>query len=151
MAGYLAVIEAPSEPQKTFEYLSNFAHAREWDPSVKHGVELDEGPVRVGSRFELTLDFAGRENVMTYEVVEFDAGRRVLLRAENEGVVSVDEITVEPGESAAGGSRVTYDADLRFKGKLKMVDPVFKLVFKRLGDKAKAGMVERLSKDDLAA
>ena len=85
MAGYLAVIEVFSEPQKTFEYLSNFAHAREWGPSVKNG-----------------------------------------------------------------GTRVTCDADLRFKGKLKMVDPVFKLVFKRLGDKAKAGMVERLSKDDLA-
>lgn len=148
MAGYLAEIEVPSEPGRTFEYLSNFAHAREWDPSVKAGVELDEGPVAVGSRFELTLDFAGRENTMVYEVVEFEAGRRVLLRAENEGVVSVDEITVEP---AAGGSRVTYDADLRFKGKLKVMDPMFKLVFKRLGDKAKAGMVERLSQDDLAA
>jgi hypothetical protein len=147
MAGYKAKIEAPSDPGKAFEFLSNFANTREWDPSVKRTRELDEGPVAVGSRFELTLDFAGKENTLTYEVVELDPGRRVLLRAENDGVISLDEITVE---NADAGTLVTYDADLKFKGMMRVLDPAFKIVFGRLGDRAKQGMLERLSQPDLA-
>lgn len=148
MAGYKTTIETPSDPDKTFAFLSNFANTSEWDPSVKHTKELDEGPVAVGSRFELTLDFAGRENTLVYEVVEFEPGRRVLLRAENDGVISLDEITVERADQ---GSSVTYDADLRFKGALRLMDPAFRLVFGRLGDRAKQGMIERLSQSDLAS
>jgi carbon monoxide dehydrogenase subunit G len=53
-------------------------------------------------------------------------------------VRSTDEITVTPAD---GGSRVTYEADLRLAGPLgRVVDPVLGLVFRRIGDRAAAGL-----------
>jgi hypothetical protein len=35
---------------------------------------------------------------------------------------------------------VTYDAELRMNGLLKVVDPLLGLMFKRIGDRAVAGL-----------
>ena len=59
-------------------------------------------------------------------------------------VVSEDTITFHSG--AGGGSEVTYDADLRPKGVMKLADPILALMFKRLGDNAKAGLERELNR-----
>lgn len=145
MARYQATIETAQPAEEVFAYLANFAHAREWDPSVTEGRVLTPGMPALGSRYEITAKFAGNSNVQEYEITAFEVPRRVVLRGENAGVVSIDEIVVE---RVGGATRVSYEADLQFKGAYKALDPIFKLVFQRIGDKAKAGMQERLDAGD---
>ena len=50
---------------------------------------------------------------------------------------SIDRITVEPDGT---GSVVTYDADLRLNGVLRLGDLGLRLVFGQIGDRAAAGL-----------
>jgi hypothetical protein len=53
-------------------------------------------------------------------------------------VVSLDEMTFEP--AAGGGTRIIYDATLSFKGPLRFADPLLSMAFRRVGDRALAGV-----------
>ena len=66
-----------------------------------------------------------------------------MLRAETPTVVSEDTITVSALPSS--GTQVTYDARLRLRGALRIADPVLGLLFRRVGDRAKAGLAATLA------
>ncbi len=138
MARYRATVESPRAPQAVFDYLSDFSTTQEWDPGVAEAERRDDGPIAVGSEFRVVAEFMGRRTPLTYVVTALDAPRSITLRGENATVVSLDTITVEPAEGA--GALVSYDADLQLKGPLGLADPLLKLVFKRIGDRALGGL-----------
>ena len=138
MARYEAQIESPRAQQDVFAYLSDFSTTEEWDPGVAEAQRLDEGPIAVGSRFNVVADFMGRKTPLVYAVVAYDAPHSITLRGENATVVSLDTIAFQP--TAGGGTRVSYDADLTLKGPLRLGDPLLRLVFNRIGDRAVAGL-----------
>lgn len=142
MARYTATLETDRPVDDVFAYLADFSTTEEWDPGVVRARRNGGGEVAVGTTFDLVASFLGRENEITYEVTELDAPRAVTVRGENATVVSLDRITTEPHE---GGTRITYDADLSMKGPLKLFDPVLKLAFDRVGDRALAGLRETLA------
>jgi hypothetical protein len=67
----------------------------------------------------------------------------VLLVAESSCLVSRDEITVDHYDD--GGTAVTYSADLRLRGPLRLFDPVLQVVLNRIGDHARDGLAEKLA------
>ncbi len=138
MARYTATLETPQPIEGTFEYLSDFSTNAEWDPNTTRAERLDDGPVALGSKFKLRARFLGSESELVYEVTDFDSPRRVVLRGENAAVVSLDEMTFAP--AAGGGTRMTYDATLMFKGPLRIADPLLAVVFRRIGDRALEGL-----------
>jgi hypothetical protein len=68
---------------------------------------------------------------------EYDAPRNLLVVARSFVFTSIDRITVEPDGT---GSVVTYDADLRLNGVLRVGDLGLRLMFGRIGDRAAAGL-----------
>lgn len=145
MARYVGTIDSVKPPGETFAYLADFSSVAEWDPSAVSARMLGESP-GLGTEFEVVVSFAGRELPFTYRTIGFERPERIVLRAESSTVVSEDTITVRPAKG--GGSTVTYDADLRPKGVMRLADPVLALLFKRLGDNAAAGLREKLSRSD---
>lgn len=123
--------------------MADFSNAEGWDPATVHSRKLGEGPIEVGARFELDMKIFGRENSIVYEVVEYDSPSRIVLRGENAGSVSIDEISVAPHES---GSAVTYEATVTMKGAYKAIGPLFAPVFKKMGDEAKERIAPWLDK-----
>lgn len=142
MARYVGTIESIRAPAEAFDYLADFSSVAEWDPSAVSAKMLAEQP-GLGAEFEVVVRFAGRELPFLYRTTEFERPDRIVLRAESSAVVSEDTITVRARPD--GGSEVTYDADLRPKGIMRLADPVLGLLFKRLGDNAAAGLREKLS------
>ena len=138
MAHYTAQVQTAKAIEETFAYLSDFSTTAEWDPGTTSAERLDGGPPAVGARFKLRARMLGRESELVYEIIELAAPRRVVLRGENAAVVSLDELTFEALDT--GGTRVTYDARLSFKGALGVADPLLALAFRRLGDRALVGM-----------
>ena len=65
-----------------------------------------------------------------------------MLRAENRSVLSVDTITFEDDDH---GSVVIYDPRLDAKGVGRLAGPLLAIVFRRIGDRAAAGLRTRLS------
>ncbi len=142
MARYLTRIESALPQAEAFAYMADFANARLWDPSVSEARRVGEAPVGIGSAFDLVARFGGRDVRLRYEIVEYDAPRRVVLEAHRPGFVSRDTITVEP---AASGSVVDYDATLVFGGAGRLFDPIMQRIFARVGARATLGMQTALN------
>ena len=142
MAQYFARVPVSVTRSDAFAYLSRFDRAVEWDPGVAAGKMLTAEPVGVGSRFRLEARFLGRRIPLDYEITDLERDERVVLQAENRSVRSVDTITFEDDDR---GCVVVYDAQLVAKGIGRLADPVLTLVFRRIGDRAAAGLRTQLS------
>jgi len=142
MARYNATVDTPRPPDEVFAYLSDFSTTEEWDPGIVEAERLGDSPVKEGSEFRLVADFLHRKTTLTYRVVEYDPPSAVTLRGENSSVVSLDRIIFEPSD---GGTRILYDAELALKGPFRLADPLLALAFKRVGDRALAGMRKTLA------
>ena len=142
MARYHANVESRSSAAETFGYLAAFSNAAEWDPGVLAGEQLDAGPVGAGTRFRLVVPFLGARMALTYEVISFVPGREVLLAAANALLRSTDRIVVT---STADGSTVSYDAEVRPRGLLRVLDPLLRLGFRAVAERAAAGLAGALS------
>lgn len=143
MPRYVATVGSGMKPEALFDYMADFASAAEWDPSVVSAERLDSGGAKLGSRFRIVVKLLGSESPFDYEVIEYVRPNRVVVRAETDAVSSLDEMTIEPrGE----GSALTYDAQLELKGPRKLLAPVMAVLFRRLGDNAKAGLERELNR-----
>jgi carbon monoxide dehydrogenase subunit G len=144
MARYRTELPFAGPPEVAFDYLSGFETVAEWDPGVSEASRVDPGPVAVGTRFRVVV----KTGPLEYVVRELEPGRRIRLVAESSTIRSDDVITVTPAD---GGTRstVAYEADLTLRTWAVVFTPLLGLVFRRIGDKAAAGLRAKL--DELAA
>jgi hypothetical protein len=125
-----------------YDYLSDFSSVAEWDPGVSSAIREQPGPLKIGSTFAIEAVFMGRQIPLTYEIVELAQDNRVVLRAENDSIVSLDTLTFASGVS---GCSVTYDAMLSGKGVARLLGPFLQLLFNHIGAKAEVGLKEHLA------
>jgi carbon monoxide dehydrogenase subunit G len=143
MTRYAATVRTGWEPEQAFRYLADFATVADWDPGAERSERLSDDPLAKGARVRVESSFLGRSVPLVYETIEIDAPRKVVLRAESGTVVSLDTMSFDP--APGGGTAVTYDAVLTLKGPLRLFDPLLALAFRRVGDRAKAGLERRLA------
>jgi hypothetical protein len=143
MARYRTTVESTKSPEEAFDYLAEFSNARDWDPGIVEAANVAGDPVGPGSRFRLVSRFLGRRLPLEYRITEFDRPTRVVLAADEASIRSTDEIRFA---ATSGGSRVTYEADLKLKTPLApLMDPLLALAFRRIGDRAAAGLRRALN------
>ena len=137
MARYLMRVRTDLPVDDAFWFMADLSNFAAWDPGVSSAEQVKgDGP---GLGAEYDVEASG--SMLRYVVDAFDAPNRIRARAANRFITSIDAISV----SADGtGSIVSYDADLTFNGPLFVAEPFLKLAFKRIGDKAARGLVERL-------
>jgi hypothetical protein len=121
--------------------MADFSNAAQWDPGVTSSHRLDAGPVGLGSQFDLTVPFAGRAKTLRYRITEFEPGRRVTFTATTSMLRSVDTLTFE---LRPAGCEMTYDADLRLSGLAAIANPLLALAFRRIGDRARESLRQKL-------
>lgn len=132
-----------SKPVETvFAYLSDFENTVEWDPGTVSTVKLD-GDGGVGTTYQNKSSFAGRETELEYVVKQLEPGKVFQLRGENKTVIALDTMTFAETD---GGTRVTYRAEFEFKGVTRLIEPLFRGQFKKLGDEAEVGLAAALQK-----
>jgi uncharacterized protein YndB with AHSA1/START domain len=124
-----------------FNYLADFTTTTNWDPGTVTTVR-QHGDGRVGTTYLNTSRFLGRETQLTYIVREFIPGQRIQLRGENNGVIAVDTMTFRNVDAAI---EVTYTAEFTFKGPSRLLAPLLRPAFERLGSQAQTGMYKALS------
>lgn len=142
MARYETTARTDWTQQQTFDYLADFSSVSDWDPSIPRAELIGGAPLTRGATYAVDFETLGRTSTFTYEVIEVEAPERVVLRATESLMTSTDTMTFR--SLAGGGTEVTYVADISLKGPLKLTDPLFSLVFKRVGDRARDGLRERL-------
>ena len=144
MAGYSATVPSNRPPDEVFAYLADFRSVADWDPSITESVHINgDDPIKVGAIFRVTTETTLKKVVLEYTTKELYRPRKIVLRGENDSMVSIDTITVRA--DGRGGAEVNYSAEIELKGARKLLDPLLGLGFKRLGDKARDGLREKLN------
>ena len=142
MARYAATVNSQYPPADTFSYLATFTNTADWDPGVISAEQLDGGPVGPGTRFRLVVPFLGRRLPLTYQVVKLVPGREIVLAASSRLLRATDRIMVDP---AGDGATVSYQADVRLRGPLALLDTLLRPGFRAVGQRAAAGLAHALA------
>ena len=137
MARYVTTVKSAKTPQEAFAYMADLRNFAEWDPGVTAVRQVEGSGGGPDSVFDVTVAAPGRDLTLRYVTEEYDAPRNLLVVARSLVFTSIDRITVEPDGK---GSVVTYDADLRLNGVLRVGDLGLRLVFGQIGDRAAAGL-----------
>ncbi|MEJ8279382.1 SRPBCC family protein [Pseudonocardia spirodelae] len=132
MVGVQRVMAVSTPAATVLGYLADHGHSEIWDPTVRSCVRSDGGgPVAVGAAWHTVSVWSGRESELDHTLRELD-DRRVLFVAENPTVTATEEIVVEPADD--GGCTVSFHAEVRLKGLLKLAAPFLRREFERHGD-----------------
>jgi hypothetical protein len=137
-------IESQLSPGSLFDYLADMRNAPRWDPGVST-VTLKGDPdhgLGEGSQFLVTLLLGGRPQQVTYELAEYDRPRRVVLRCVQRGFISTDVVSI--ATEGGGRSSVSYDANLKLRGILRLGAPLTATAFRRIGRRAASGLRREL-------
>jgi len=137
MARYVTKVRTARTPQKAFAYMADLRNFTEWDPGVKAVKQVEGSGGGLDAVFDVTVAGPVLDLTLRYVTEEHDTPRNLLVVARSFIFTSIDRITVEPDGT---GSIVTYDADLRLNGPLRIGDLGLRLVFDRIGDRAAAGL-----------
>jgi hypothetical protein len=138
MAHYEVTISSPLSQQEAFDRLAPVERFVEWDAGITKAEQIDGDGPGVDSTYILTIKgFTGGPMPLEYKTTAFEAPGRFVIVSDGKSIRSDDVITVV---ADGDGCQVTYAADLKLKGKLSVINPVLGLVFKRIGDKAVAGL-----------
>ena len=135
------VIEVPRSVAESFAYVADFTTVAEWDPGI-HSSRKVSGDGAVGSVYEVEAEFRGKTMPFTYTVTAFEQDRRIVLDGVGEKATSLDTIAFAP--TATGGTQITYSADFKLKGVLRVAKPFLGGTFKTLAKKALAGLAVKL-------
>ena len=137
MARYVTTVRSAKTPQEAFAYMADLRNFAEWDPGVKAVRQVEGSGGGLDAVFDVTVVAPGPDLTLRYVTEEHDAPHNLLVVARSSVFTSIDRITVEP---AGTGSLVTYDADLRLNGVLRVGDLGLRLVFGQIGNRAAAGL-----------
>lgn len=139
MARYVARTRTDRAAAEVFAYLADLRNFAEWDPGVRRVEQVEGEGAGADAVFDVTVAGVGLlpDQTLRYRTVAYEPPREVLVLAESTLLTSEDRITVAP---EGDGAVVTYDADLRLNGPLRLGDPLLRLVFGRIGDRAAAGL-----------
>ena len=137
MARYVTTIRTAMPPQEAFDYMADLRNFAEWDPGVKSVRQVQGSGGGPDAVFDVTVAGVGPDLTLRYVTEEHDTPRNLLVVARSAVFTSIDRITVEPDGT---GSAVTYDADLRLNGVLRVGDLGLRLMFNRIADRAAAGL-----------
>jgi carbon monoxide dehydrogenase subunit G len=135
-------LDVAAAPEFAFDYVADFSRAQEWDPGIPSARRLDDGPIGVGSRFELLSRFGSTEQLIEYEITELDRPHQVTFVGDGKNFHGTDTISFAPGEG--GGTRVTYVADLGLKGVAAL--PFLRGRLDSMSDDAVAGLKAALDR-----
>ncbi len=137
MARYVTTVRSAKTPREAFAYMADLRNFAEWDPGVKAVRQVEGSGGGPDSVFDVTVVAPGPDLTLRYVTEVHDAPHNLLVVARSSVFTSIDRITVEPDGT---GSVITYDADLRLNGVLRVGDLGLRLVFGQIGDRAAAGL-----------
>jgi hypothetical protein len=128
-------------PAAAFDYVANLETIEEWDPGVVSSRKLTEGPLAVGSTYEIVVQYGGAPQAMTYTVTEVSRPSLVVLEGNGARAFAVDRISFVESDT---GTAIDYEADIRLKGVFRAAEPFLGKLFARVGEGARTGLDSRL-------
>ena len=126
---------------RVFEYTADFSNIEEWDPGVVSSRKITDGPVGVGTKYDLDVRFGRSSIPMVYEITAYEPNERVVLVGRGDKLMAVDEIKFSRADNM---TVIDYTADLTFFNFFRYLGPLVNRPLRRVGEKALDGLVKAL-------
>ena len=127
--------------QATYDYLRDFTHAAEWDPGTRTCTRTDGLPLQVGSRWDNTSEFLGRETELVYRLERWEPDHLVFV-GENSSATTTDDLTFTAPTPQS--TEIRYHADFDFHGVAALAGPLMKPALAKLADETVQQMTRTL-------
>lgn len=135
-------VDAPQDD--VFDYVADFSHLAEWDPTFVRSDRVDSGPIDVGSTFDCRLVILDVQVPMALEVVRYERPHRVVLEGMGDGFSTREEITVAP--TGEGAVEVAYTSEFD-TDRSEWLDAASQPIFTVVGKAAIHGLRRHLEQD----
>ena len=122
------------------DYLRDFGHTEEWEPSTRRTERIDSGPIVVGSSWRNETRVLGVTTELTYTLCAAEPDRLVFV-GRSEAATATGTFTIRPASEGCG---LTYHLDLEMHGVAKLATPVMKPEVERLGTRTATRLAELL-------
>ncbi len=126
-------VEIARPPDEVFAFVADPRNDALWTPQIEEMRKTSQGPLGVGSTFEVVVGLLGRRFEISGEITEYDEANRTLSLRSTSGPLRLEDVrTVEtvPG----GGARFTLKAEMRTGGFFWLLpDPLFGVLLRRPG------------------
>lgn len=137
MARVREPLTLPIPREVAFDNVADFTTTAHWDPGITAARRLDDGPIGLGSRFEVQLDLGRFRVPLVYEITTYDRPERVVLETTGLLYHGEDDVTFA---SIGEDTLVTWNALFRLRGPGRLLDPVLGVGFRRIAAEAVAGL-----------
>lgn len=122
-------INRPSD--EVFDFISNFENNPLWQSGQVEARFTSEGPLRVGSTYNQVAKFLGRRIESTFEVLEYEPGRKVKA-ASTSGSFPITFTRMV--EARDGGAEVSAVVEGDASGFFKLAEPLLARMVQRSVD-----------------
>ena len=119
-------INQPAEV--VFAFMRDTRNTTRWHPTVSEAEATLDGPAQIGTQVTEVRTLLGRKMELTFEIVELDPNKRLVMKSIS-GPVPLD-ITIT-FESLGGATSITLDAVTEASGLLKLADWVIEDMLKK--------------------
>lgn len=142
MARIRETLHVPISPEQAFDHVADFTTAAAWDPGITESRRLDDGPIGLGSRFQVRVRFGPVALPMVYEITHYERPGRVVLRTKSLVHEGEDDVRFAASDD---GTEVLWNAMFRVRGPGLLIDPALGVGFRRVGAKAVQGLERSLT------
>jgi uncharacterized protein YndB with AHSA1/START domain len=129
---------------EVFARVADFSRLAEWDPTFEASRRVDDGPLGVGARFDVTGTTAGQTVNLLLTVTEYDPPRRIVFDGSGDGLDTTERLEVNPTDD--GGSEVTYHSAFE-TDRSDLVDAALQVPFWLVGKKTMRSLEDWLTED----
>lgn len=121
-----ASIQVDRPASEVFEYLADMANNPEWQTGMQSCTWTSEPPLRLGSTYDQEASFLGKKITSSFEVVEFEEGRKIRIRTTS-GTMPID-VTRLVSEASPGTSTVKAIVKGDPKGVFRLAMPLMRFL-----------------------
>ena len=114
--------------EEVFDFIANFENNPSWQSGMQEARQTSDGPIGVGTTYSQLAKFLGRRVESTFEIIEFEPGRRIKGRSTSGSFPITFTRTVEPVE---GGAKVSALIEGDAGGFFKLAGPILNRLVQR--------------------
>lgn len=147
MARITEILRVPAALDDAFDLVADFTSTADWDPGIRSARRSDDGPIGLGSRFEVQLALGPLAAPLTYEITRYerphdDRTGRVVLTTRGTLHRGEDDVRFRATEH---GTEVVWNAEFAVRGPVgAVVDPALGVGFRRAARGAVDGLADAL-------
>ena len=101
-------VTVAGERADVLQQIADYSRAAEWWPAVRTASKVTEGPIRVGTVFQTTMDIAGRATPVTWKVKTLQSPQECVVK----GKMKARDATSPSGCHAASAHALVHTSQI---------------------------------------